>query len=87
MTAEERDGGVPEVGAPLRIWSQENDKFPGCGFTRSLGDSVAHTLGVIAKPEIFEHDANVAETQAIVIVSDGITECTCSEQRASFHSP
>jgi hypothetical protein len=58
--------------APLRIWSSEG-KYPGCGFTRSIGDKVAHQLGVIPSPEIVElslQDSN----QFLILVSDGITE-------------
>jgi cGMP-dependent protein kinase len=83
MTVDQRDGLVPinedwdRSEPPPRIWTNRNDKFPGCGFTRSIGDSVAHTIGVTARPEIFEH--TLAKNDCVLIVaSDGVTECMIS---------
>lgn len=42
---------VDEDGDPPRIWSPYG-AFPGTAFTRSLGDEIAETLGVIGVPEI-----------------------------------
>jgi hypothetical protein len=42
---------IDESGDPPRIWSPYGD-FPGTAFSRSIGDSVAKELGVIAEPEI-----------------------------------
>lgn len=39
---------------PLRVWSQDGH-YPGCSFSRSIGDSIAHSLGVTAEPEIFHY--------------------------------
>lgn len=59
--------------APLRIWSaRNNEKFPGCAFTRSLGDEVAHGLGVIARPEVVEYELRKGD-RVLVIASDGLT--------------
>jgi serine/threonine protein phosphatase PrpC len=83
MTVDQRDGMVPvnenwdDSQAPPRIWSAEDDKFPGCGFTRSIGDSVAHSLGVTARPEIFEHTLDKKDC-IVIVASDGITECECN---------
>jgi cGMP-dependent protein kinase len=84
LTVDQKDGRAPLGGtcrrlaeAPLRIWSQDTaNKFPGCCFTRSLGDSIAHSLGVIARPEIFETTLNKEDQYVLIICSDGITECT-----------
>eukprot|EP00934_Nitzschia_sp_Nitz4_P007937 Nitzschia sp. Nitz4//scaffold21_size171442//104174//108556//NITZ4_002174-RA/size171442-augustus-gene-0.186-mRNA-1//1//CDS//3329542450//7927//frame0 len=79
MTADQRDGIEPmhenweQSAAPPRIWSSQNEKFPGCCFTRSIGDGVAHTLGVTARPEFFEHTIT-SEDRVLVLCSDGITE-------------
>jgi serine/threonine protein phosphatase PrpC len=84
MTVDQRDGIAPmnedwnDRHCPPRIWAPSTDdsnKFPGCGFTRSIGDSVAHSLGVEAKPEIFEY-ALEKKDRVLIIASDGITECT-----------
>ena len=44
---------IDEGGDPPRIWHATGG-YPGCAFTRSIGDAVAETLGVIAEPEILE---------------------------------
>jgi len=57
-----------------RIWSGTSvEKVPGCAFTRSLGDTVAHEIGVSEKPE-FKQLA-VQDGDVIIIASDGVTEC------------
>jgi serine/threonine protein phosphatase PrpC len=82
MTIDQRDGTAPmnqdwNKSDPPRIWAPKtaDNKFPGCGFTRSIGDSVAHSLGVEAAPEIFEY-ALEKKDRILIIASDGITECT-----------
>lgn len=35
---------------PLRVWTNQN--VPGLAMTRSLGDEIAHSVGVSDKPEI-----------------------------------
>jgi serine/threonine protein phosphatase PrpC len=84
MTVDQRDGIAPmndhwnKRDCPPRIWAPKTDdgnKFPGCGFTRSIGDSVAHSLGVEAKPEIFEYVLEKKD-RVLIVASDGITECT-----------
>jgi serine/threonine protein phosphatase PrpC len=84
MTVDQRDGIASmsehwnKRDCPPRIWAPTTDdsnKFPGCGFTRSIGDSVAHSLGVESKPEIFEYELETKDC-VLIIASDGITECT-----------
>ena len=96
MTVDQRDGIIPcgndwgEVKAPLRIWSPEEGKVPGCGFTRSIGDSIAHSLGVTARPETFEHVLDKKD-RVLIIASDGITEfmdeATCIKIAYRFQNP
>jgi hypothetical protein len=38
---------------PLRVWLQDRD-IPGLSMTRSFGDNVAASVGVISKPEVTE---------------------------------
>ena len=57
-----------------RIWSGTSvEKVPGVAFTRSLGDIVAHGIGVSEKPEFKQ--LSVQDDDVIVIASDGVTEC------------
>lgn len=64
-------------GDPPRLWV-ESGMYPGTAFTRSIGDSVAESIGVVANPEIF-----ILELTAIhpffVIASDGVFEFLSSQ--------
>eukprot|EP00956_Cyclotella_meneghiniana_P023721 scaffold46768_cov38-Cyclotella_meneghiniana.AAC.2 len=53
-----------------RIWSKDG-KGPGTAFTRSIGDSIAKELGVIADPEC-EHFPIPSADAAFVLGSDGV---------------
>lgn len=59
-------------GDPPRIWFFNKD-FPGCAFTRSLGDRMAEDIGVTADPEIITKTLTVND-EYLVIASDGIFE-------------
>jgi serine/threonine protein phosphatase PrpC len=74
MTTSEQDGRPPDEGEPHRIWASSVDKYPGAAFTRSIGDTVAESLGVFADPEIMEYKLG-QEDSIVIIGSDGITEC------------
>ena len=63
---------------PPRVWSTHG-KFPGTAFTRSIGDTVAKDLGVIAVPEIQRHTLR-AEDRVIVLSSDGVTDFMTPEE-------
>ena len=57
-----------------RIWSGTSvEKVPGVAFTRSLGDVVAHEIGVSEVPDFMQ--MTVQDDDVIVIASDGVTEC------------
>ena len=57
---------------PDRVWLK-NKEEPGLAMSRSIGDKVAHSVGVIDEPEFknFEYDGN---EKFIIIASDGIWE-------------
>jgi serine/threonine protein phosphatase PrpC/serine/threonine protein kinase len=57
---------------PPRVWDKTLEK-PGCAFTRSIGDSVAETIGVFAEPEILTWDMQPHDKFAVV-ASDGVFE-------------
>lgn len=57
-----------------RIWSYDSfSPLPGCAFTRSLGDSIAHDVGVSATPEF--KDLELKDGQMLILASDGVGEC------------
>ncbi|GMF43159.1 unnamed protein product [Phytophthora fragariaefolia] len=68
---------VDEDGDPPRIWSPYG-AFPGTAFTRSLGDEIAETLGVIGVPEITSLQLT-EDDKFVVIASDGVFEFLTSQ--------
>ncbi|KAF0932343.1 hypothetical protein E2562_010290 [Oryza meyeriana var. granulata] len=64
-------------GDPPRLWVQ-NGMYPGTAFTRSIGDSVAESIGVVANPEIFLLELN-ANHPFFVVASDGVFEFLSSQ--------
>jgi len=66
------DGDVP------RIWLQTKER-PGTAFTRSLGDEVAETIGVIATPEMLTRELS-SNDRILVLASDGIFDFFTSQQ-------
>lgn len=64
-------------GDPPRLWVP-NGMYPGTAFTRSLGDSVAETIGVVANPEIVVLELT-PEHPFFVLASDGVFEFLSSQ--------
>ena len=56
-----------------RIWVK-NEKYPGIAISRTIGDLVAHSVGVIETPEFNERDIIEDNICAVVCASDGIWE-------------
>ena len=50
-----------------------SDNVPGLAMSRSIGDLVAQSVGVLPEPEFFELEMN-CDDKFIVIASDGIWE-------------
>eukprot|EP00633_Aureoumbra_lagunensis_P002729 CAMPEP_0197289806 /NCGR_PEP_ID=MMETSP0890-20130614/7070_1 /TAXON_ID=44058 ORGANISM="Aureoumbra lagunensis, Strain CCMP1510" /NCGR_SAMPLE_ID=MMETSP0890 /ASSEMBLY_ACC=CAM_ASM_000533 /LENGTH=365 /DNA_ID=CAMNT_0042761441 /DNA_START=363 /DNA_END=1460 /DNA_ORIENTATION=- len=63
---------IDDGGDPPRIWAQDQE-YPGTAFTRSIGDSLAESLGVVAEPEIQTHTINQYD-RVLIAASDGIFE-------------
>ncbi|KAL3532502.1 hypothetical protein ACH5RR_006023 [Cinchona calisaya] len=59
-------------GDPPRLWVQHG-MYPGTAFSRSIGDSIAETIGVVANPEIFVLELTPSNP-FFVIASDGVFE-------------
>ncbi|KAK9269484.1 hypothetical protein L1049_001259 [Liquidambar formosana] len=64
-------------GDPPRLWVP-NGMYPGTAFTRSLGDSIAETIGVVATPEIVVLELT-ADHPFFVLASDGVFEFLSSQ--------
>ena len=57
---------------PLRVWVKGSDG-PGLAMTRTFGDEIGASVGVVSNPEVFEYKIT-AEDRAIIIASDGLWE-------------
>ena len=68
--AVEYDDGID---GPPRVWLGHMD-VPGLAMSRSLGDAVAHTAGVISEPEFFERELDPATDRLILVATDGLWE-------------
>jgi serine/threonine protein phosphatase PrpC len=78
---------------PFRVWLK-NEETPGLAMSRSLGDSLAKTVGVISEPgkkfinikEIKECEIN-DNSLFVVIASDGIWEFLSNEEVSKIVMP
>ena len=57
---------------PYRVW-KKNEMYPGIAMSRSIGDLIATTLGVIPEPEYIEKEID-ERTKFIILASDGVWE-------------
>ena len=66
------DEDLKKYYVPERVWLK-NKEEPGLAMTRSIGDKIAHSVGVIDEPEVksFEYDGT---EKFMVVASDGIWE-------------
>ncbi|KAF2283025.1 hypothetical protein GH714_043392 [Hevea brasiliensis] len=64
-------------GDPPRLWVQ-NGMYPGTAFTRSIGDSIAETIGVVSNPEIVVFELT-PHHPFFVLASDGVFEFLSSQ--------
>ncbi|KAK9079864.1 hypothetical protein SSX86_001537 [Deinandra increscens subsp. villosa] len=62
---------------PPRLWMR-NAMYPGTAFTRSVGDSIAEKIGVVAVPEVSEVQLT-ANNPFFVLASDGVFEFLSSQ--------
>ncbi|XP_057475233.1 probable protein phosphatase 2C 35 [Actinidia eriantha] len=62
---------------PPRLWVQ-NGMYPGTAFTRSVGDSIAESIGVVAIPEVSMVQLT-PDHLFFVIASDGVFEFLSSQ--------
>ena len=63
---------------PVRVWLADQD-IPGLAMSRSLCDTVAHSVGVISTPEVTE--VTVTDDDRVIIMgSDGLWEFISSNE-------
>uniref|UniRef100_A0A0G4HWW2 PPM-type phosphatase domain-containing protein n=1 Tax=Chromera velia CCMP2878 TaxID=1169474 RepID=A0A0G4HWW2_9ALVE len=64
---------------PFRVFVRGR-MYPGLAMSRALGDSVGHSAGVIAEPDVQEYDLVEGRDLFIVICSDGVWEFISSQE-------
>ncbi|XP_008775719.1 probable protein phosphatase 2C 35 [Phoenix dactylifera] len=69
--------GMESEGDPPRLWVQ-NGMYPGTAFTRSVGDSTAESIGVVAVPEVMTVRITPSHL-FFVVASDGVFEFLSSQ--------
>ena len=70
-----------EIGEP-RVWLKERDA-PGLLLSRALGDSLASSVGCIARPEVLHRRLRPNRDTFLVLASDGVWDVlTTSQARA-----
>jgi serine/threonine protein phosphatase PrpC len=69
----------------MRVWAP-NDDMPGLAMSRSMGDGLAHSVGVTPIPEITQYDVQ-PEDRFLIIASDGIWEFMTNEEVANVVAP
>ena len=71
----EADG---EINSPFRVWVQD-EMYPGLAMSRSIGDFIASSVGVIPNPEIIEYNIN-SSSKYMIIASDGLWQFMSNEK-------
>lgn len=71
--------------SPMRVWVR-GEEYPGIAMSRSIGDLVAKTVGVIPEPDIFTREI-FGVTKYIVLCSDGIWEFITNEEVMKIVNP
>ena len=78
----EEDG---EKSGPFRVW-KKGEVYPGIAMSRSIGDFIATTLGVVPVPKFIEEKID-KDTKFIVLASDGVWEFLSNEKVAEIVMP
>ena len=63
---------------PARVWVKDQD-MPGLAMSRSLGDEIAHSIGVSCDPEVSRFNLS-PDDKFMVIASDGVWEFLSNEE-------
>ena len=72
-------------GGPFRIWMKGRD-YPGIAMSRSIGDKIAHEIGVISEPEILNMNID-DKCESLIIGSDGVWQYIRNEEISEIIKP
>ena len=82
MSQFEEDG---EKSGPFRVW-KKGEAYPGIAMSRSIGDFIATSLGVIPVPKFINEKID-KDTKFIVVASDGVWEFLDNKKVADIVMP
>lgn len=68
---------------PYRVWKVEG-LYPGLAMSRSLGDSIAHEIGVTGTPIITSHNETLGMDFFLVLASDGVWDVMENQEVCDF---
>jgi len=68
---------------PARVWVGR-EMYPGLAMSRSIGDSIAQSVGVSCEPQFMEHTLDFSVDASIILGSDGIWEFIDSEEAVTI---
>lgn len=74
-----------ENDGPLRVWLAEVNS-PGLTVTRSIGDEVSNTVGVISVPELRRHDVD-RQDLFVILGTDGLWQFVTNEEAVDIVRP
>ncbi|KAG8465260.1 hypothetical protein KFE25_002567 [Diacronema lutheri] len=75
-----------EWGGPARVWLDANMTLPGLAMARSIGDHLVTSIGVIAEPEVMEHELG-RDDLFLIMASDGVWEFISSDEAVAICAP
>jgi serine/threonine protein phosphatase PrpC len=78
-------GQYNEPIGPSRVWVG-NEMYPGLAMSRSIGDTIAQSVGVSCDPEFLEHIIDFTAESFLILASDGIWEFVTSEEAVKIVS-
>jgi len=71
-------GPADEDLGPMRVWLMDSDA-PGLAMSRSIGDEVAQTVGVVSEPVVVTHHMS-SEDLFVIWASDGVWEFISNQE-------
>lgn len=74
-----KDGNV----GPPRVWLS-NKNLPGLAMSRSIGDFIVQTVGVISTPEFFEVDLNLDDDYMMIAATDGLWDYVSNNEAVNL---
>ena len=78
---EENRGRVDKIMGmgPFLVWFRDED-YPGLAMSRSIGNKLAHKVGVNDIPEIKKHNISDLDPLAVIVASDGVWEYMSNDE-------